>query len=179
MTYHSCAKRARTFLLRRLLALGAVLLVTLPASAMAPQPRHEVESNRAFIDGAFARWTAGGSGFFDEVLDEQTVWTIKGSGPSAAVHRGRKAFLEHAVRPFAARMRAPVRPVSRQVWADGEHVIARWDGEGVAGDGRPYSNSYVWIFKLQGGRVCEVTAFLDLPAYDDVLRRVPAAEVRK
>lgn len=160
--------------LHSLRQLGAALLVATTASAFAGQAATDTERNRTIIDGAFERWAAGGSGFFNEVLEENTVWTIKGSGPSAGTHRGRKAFVDRAVSPFAARMASPVKPVSRQVWADGEYVIVRWDGEGVAGDGRGYRNSYVWIFRMNGGRAAEVTAFLDLVPYDDVLRRVPA-----
>jgi uncharacterized protein len=46
----------------------------------------------------------------------------------------------------------------------------------VAKDGKPYRNSYLWIFRMQGGRAIEVTAYLDLAPYDDVLRRVPASQ---
>lgn len=153
------------------------LLAIAGASAAAAPPvvaPAQAEANRRFIDAAFARWAAGGSGFFTDVLHDDATWTIMGSGPSAGTFRSRQDFLDRAIAPFAARMLTPVRPVTRQVWADGEHVIVRWDGEGVAGDGQPYRNSYVWILKMRDGRAAEVTAFLDLPAYDDVLRRVPA-----
>lgn len=144
------------------------------APAAAADPGGLAERNRRFVDAAFARWAAGGSGFFDEVLHPDAVWTIKGSGPSAGVYRGRRDFLERAVRPFAARMKQPVRPVRRTLWAEGDTVIVQWDGEGVAGDGQAYSNSYVWIFRMRGGRADAASAYLDLPAYDEVLRRVPA-----
>lgn len=154
------------------------ILTTLLAASIAPavadDPPLRTERNRQLIDTAFARWAAGGSGFFEQVLHEDVVWTIKGSGPSAGVHRSRAAFIERAVKPFAARMAVPVKPVSRQVWAQGEHVIVQWDGEGVAADRAPYRNSYVWILRMRGERAAEVTAYLDLAPYDDVLRRIPS-----
>lgn len=61
----------------------------------------------------------------------------------------------------------------RDIWAEGDTVAVQWDGEGQARDGRPYRNSYVWIFRMRAGRVQAANAFLDLPAYDDVLRCVP------
>jgi len=66
-----------------------------------------------------------------------------------------------------------VRPVSKRIWADGEHVIIHWEGEAVARDGKPYRNRYAWIFRMAGGRAIEATAFLDLAPYDDVIRRIP------
>lgn len=157
-------------------AFAALLLAAgfAPAFAAAADPAGLAERNREIVEGAFARWAAGGSGFFDEILHPDAVWTIKGSGPSAGVHHGRRDFLERAVRPFAARMKQPVRPVRRTLWSEGDTVIAQWDGEGVAGDGKSYRNSYVWILQMRDGRAHAVSAYLDLPAYDDVLRRVPA-----
>ena len=154
---------------RRVFAAGLCAAAALPAHAAAP----DTERHRRFIDEAFARWAAGGGSFFDDVLHDDVVWTIKGSGPSAGVYRGRRDFLDRAVRPFAARMAVPVRPVARRVWAERDDVIVQWEGEGTAGDGRPYRNSYVWIFRMRGRKAGEVDAYLDLPAYDDVLRRVP------
>ncbi|WP_338760165.1 nuclear transport factor 2 family protein [Massilia sp. METH4] len=169
-TNTTCIHEAATN--RRRFALG--LLAVAGAGVAADAQPFNAQANRRFIDAAFGRWAAGGTGFFNEVLREDAVWTIIGSGPSAGTYHGRQDFIDRAIAPFAARMATPVRPVSRMVWADGEHVIARWDGEGVAGDGRPYRNSYVWIFRMRDGRAAEVTAFLDLALYDEVLRRVPA-----
>jgi ketosteroid isomerase-like protein len=134
------------------------------------------DNNRQVITEAFNRWAAGGTSFFTDVLADNVVWRIKGSGPAAGEYQGRETFLEQAVRPFAARLSTPVRPTAVHVFADGDHVIARWEGSGVARDGRGYANSYVWILRMQGGKAMEVTAFLDLAQYDDVLRRIPTPQ---
>lgn len=144
-------------------------VMTQTKSQSSAEPR-----NKELIRGAFARWAAGGTNFFDEVLHEDVLWTIEGSGPSAGLYRGRQDLLDRAVKPFGARLSQPIRPNVKRIWAEGEHVAVHWDGEGRARDGRPYSNSYVWIFRMRGEKADEVTAFLDLPAYDDVLRRIPA-----
>lgn len=130
-------------------------------------------NNRQFITQAFEQWAAGGTSFFTDVLSPDIVWTIEGSGPSAGVFRGRDAVIQ-MVRPFASRLSEPNRPVSTRVWADGDHVIVNWEGAGRARDGQPYANRYVWIFRMENGRAVEVTAFLDLVPFDEVLRRVPA-----
>jgi hypothetical protein len=130
--------------------------------------------NERIVSRAFARWAAGGSGFFEELLAPDVVWTIKGSGPSAGVYRSRRDFLDRAVRPFGSRLARPVRPTVRDIWSKGDKVVVHWDGQGTARDGLAYRNSYVWIFRMRGGRVAEATAFLDLVPYDDVLRRITA-----
>lgn len=168
-----------TSVLRRiragLLALGMFAGIAPSAQAANASTAADAASrNKEIIGQAFDRWAGGGSDFFNEILGPDVIWTIKGSGPSAGVFQSRDVFMDRAVRPFASRLATPIRPVRWRVWADGDHVIINWDGEGMARDGVPYRNSYAWIFRMRGGHAVEVTAFLDLTPYDDVLRRVPA-----
>ncbi|MDQ0568975.1 ketosteroid isomerase-like protein [Variovorax paradoxus] len=160
----------------RSLALAALFgiggLLSFDALANTPQPT--AERNRQFIADAFTQWQQGGRTFFQDVLSPDVVWTIKGTSPVAGTYRGRQDFLDRAVKPFADRLSAPIRPVVRDIWASGNDVIVHWDGTTTAADGVPYSNSYVWIFRMKDKRATEVIAFLDLAPYDDVLRRVPA-----
>lgn len=141
-----------------------------------PASQAQEQRNKAAVTAAFDHWAAGGTGFFDEMLAPDVVWTIEGSAPSAGKYTGREDFVERAVRPFASRLSVPVRPVAKQVWADGDHVVIHWQGEGTARDGVPYRNSYAWIFRIEDEKAVEVTAFLDLAPYEDVLRRVPGGE---
>ncbi|MBS7457280.1 nuclear transport factor 2 family protein [Coralloluteibacterium stylophorae] len=157
----------RTLLYAVLLA--ASLVATPAASAAEPATEH----NRRVVAAAFAAWAAGGSGFFDEVLAPDVVWTIAGSGPSAGTYRGREALLTGAVEPLTRHLATPVRPVSHRVWADGEHVVVDWQGEATTTAGRPYRNSYAWILRMEDGRAVEVKAYLDLAAYDAVVRPAP------
>jgi len=144
-------------------------------SARADGNSAEAQRNKEAVGKAFAAWAAGGQTFFDDMLAPDVVWTIKGSSPTAGVHRGKQALIDNAVKPLSTRLERQIRPTIRNLWADGDHVIIEWDGEAVAKDGKAYRNSYLWIFRMQGGRATEVTAYLDLVPYDDVLRRVPAS----
>jgi ketosteroid isomerase-like protein len=134
------------------------------------------EKNKAFISQAFAKWAAGGSTFFQDVLAEDVVWTIKGTSPAAGTYKGRAVFIEQAVAPFAARLSSFVKPRVNDIWADGNDVVVYWDGAAVAKDGKPYNNSFVWIFRMQDLRANEVIAFLDLTQYDDVINRIALAK---
>ena len=143
-----------------------------PHMATASDHANVTARNRQGVAEAFARWVAGGTTFFSDLLAPDVVWTVEGSGPNAGTHRGREALMERAVRPLAARLSEPIKPVSTRIWADGEHVIVNWDGVARARDGLAYTNRYVWIMRMQDGKAIEVNAFLDLARFDDVLRRV-------
>lgn len=158
-----------------LLALALSGTILLPPVASAASGPDTEARNRQIVTEAFERWQAGGTGFFSEVLSPDVVWTIEGSGPTAGRHEGRDALIARGVRPLTSRLATPIRPVAKTVWADGDHVIVAWQGEATAADGQPYVNRYAWILRMQEGKAVEVNAFLDLAAYDDVLRRIPAA----
>lgn len=74
-------------------AMAILVAVVLSASACAPVPVSaapavapadvQTERNRQAVTAAFDRWAGGGTGFFDDMLARDIVWTIEGSGPSA------------------------------------------------------------------------------------------------
>ncbi|PKM19536.1 MAG: ketosteroid isomerase [Gammaproteobacteria bacterium HGW-Gammaproteobacteria-15] len=149
-----------------------VLALTGSDFALAKPDAAITERNRQFIAQAFQHWADGGGTFFQDVLSPDVVWTIKGTSPAAGTYRGRDVFIQQAVAPFAARLSSFVKPTVNDIWADGNDVVVYWDGAGVAADGAPYNNSFVWIFRLQDLRATEVIAFLDLSQYDDVINRI-------
>ena len=64
----------------------------------------------------------------------------------------RQVFMDEVLTPFGARFAdgEPFRPVTiHGVYADGAMVIVHWDGHGVANDGEPYDNAYVWLMRLR------------------------------
>ncbi|MCM5680674.1 Atu4866 domain-containing protein [Schlegelella sp. S2-27] len=162
--------------LRRHFIAAAPLALATPMSgqALARAGDAPTERNRQFIRQAFEKWAAGGTTFFRDVLAPDVRWTVKGTSPAAGTYQGFDDFMKRAVVPFASRLSTPIRPTVRDLWAEGSDVIVHWDGAGVAADGMPYRNSYVWIFRMNNLRATEVIAFLDLAPYDDVIRRVPA-----
>ncbi|MET0405284.1 MAG: nuclear transport factor 2 family protein [Cystobacter sp.] len=141
------------------------------APAPAGQDRRSLEDrNTQLVRDAFERWARGQGNLFHELLDEQVTWTIEGSGPSARTYHGRDAFLAGAVTPFSRKLATPLRPRVKALWSDGDTVIVQWSGDAETRAGAPYHNDYVWILRMAGGKVKEATAFLNLVAYETVLR---------
>ena len=133
--------------------------------------KQEEERNREIVRHAFDEWAQGGDQFFN-ILAPDATWTIMGSGPNARTYYGRQAYIDGSIKPLMERLSGPVVPHIRKLWTDEDHVIVRWDQDTTASDGKQYRNSYAWFFKMKDGKAIEVTAFLDLPAYDTLLARV-------
>lgn len=161
---------AKRMFLAGLVATAIGCTVATHVSANSGNP--DVEAlNRKVVTEAFDKWAAGSSTVFQDILHEDVIWTVRGSGPSAGEYHGLEDLLERAARPLASRLEVPLRPTSAKVWADGEHVIVFWEGEGRLQDGEPYRNTYAWIFRMRDGKAETADAFLDLAAFDRALGR--------
>jgi ketosteroid isomerase-like protein len=75
-------------------------------------------------------------------------------------------------------MREPLRPVLRDIRADGEAVIVLFDASSVADDGIPYTKSYSWHLRLRDGRIAAATAVSDSIAFYEMWMRVPPTAIR-
>ena len=129
--------------------------------------------NKELIRQAFEQWASGNGNFFD-LLTDDVQWTITGSSPLSKTYTGKQQFLNETATPLTSRLATPIVPKIRGLYADGDVVVALWDGTATAKDGKPYRNTYSWTMTLKNGRITHVVAFLDLMAYMDVLKRIPA-----
>ena len=132
------------------------------------------DENRAAVRAAFDAWIAGTAPITDLFAPAMT-WRIEGRSVVASQSSSTRQFVDEVLAPFGARFSQGerFRPVDiRATYCDGDTVIVLWDGHGVANDGVPYDNSYVWIMRLDGGKVVEASAFFDSIAFDDLWGRV-------
>jgi ketosteroid isomerase-like protein len=135
------------------------------------------ESNRKTIRRAFVAWRDEGAPVTDVFAPEMT-WRIEGRSVVAGDYANRQEFIDRVLAPFGARFAEGerFRPVRiHALCADGDTVIVRWDGHGVANDGIPYDNSYAWFMTLRDGLVVTGTAYFDSIAFDELWRRCDAA----
>ncbi|MCC8362666.1 nuclear transport factor 2 family protein [Lysobacter sp. A6] len=133
------------------------------------------DANRKLISNAFDRWRDGTQSIFDLLADDAR-WTIVGSSEVAGTYENREAFMARVIRPFGARMRDPLKPEVRKLYADGDTVVVLFDGRAVARDGVPYVNTYTWYMRVADGRVVDVVAFFDPKAFDALWSRVEPAK---
>lgn len=146
----------------------AALALTTKVSA------NEAETNRATIAKAMDAWAAGTGGPYDLLADD-AVWTISGNSLASKTYPSKEAFMSEVIRPFNARMRTRLIPSVHALYAEGDNVVAHFDAQGTARDGKPYINSYAWILTLKDGRIVRAFAFFDAHSFDDFWTRVSPA----
>lgn len=132
---------------------------------------HREAINMALVEEKFAAWVVGTGSPFD-LLAENAIWTITGNSAVSKIYTNRNAFLAEVIQPFNARLSVGLKPTIRHLYADGDTVIAFFDGAGVAKDGHPYTNTYAWFMRFDGEKVIEAAAFFDSLAFNELWRRV-------
>ena len=152
---------------------GALFLTIIVVSFVNTQPNTKTEvKNKHLIRQAFDRWADGQANFFD-LLTDDVQWTIPGSSAYSKTYTSKQQFIDEAVSPLSSRLITPIVPVVRNLYADGDVVVAIWDGAATAKDNQPYRNTYSWAMTIRNGRITEVIAFLDLIPYVAVIERIP------
>lgn len=131
--------------------------------------------NKAAVEAKFDAWKAGTGNPF-ELLANDARWTIEGNSVASKRYPTKEAFLAEVIRPFNARMAIGIRPDVRSITAEADRVVILFDAAGTAKDGKAYTNSYAWFFRMKSGRVVEASAFFDAIAFNDLWARVTPTE---
>lgn len=127
--------------------------------------------NKQAIQAGFEAWRNGTGSVFD-LLAADAKWTIVGNAPVSRTYTSRQEFLDVVITPFNARLSSRLVPSVRGIYADGDMVVALFDGEATASDGKPYKNTYSWYMKMREGKIVEVVAFFDTIHFTDFWTRV-------
>jgi uncharacterized protein len=129
-------------------------------------------NNKEIVREAFENWSKGEGNFFD-LLAENAVWTITGNCPVSKTYKSRRQFIEEVIDPLNRRFSIKIIPEVKGLYAEGDMVIALWDGEAIARDGTPYKNTYSWYMKMKEGKIVEVVAFFDTIEFTALWYRIP------
>jgi ketosteroid isomerase-like protein len=136
------------------------------------QAAEDIEArNKETIRASFQAWRDGTGRVFD-LLAPDAKWTVVGNTPVSRTYNSRQEFLHAVIDPFNARLSSRLIPTVRGIYADGDMVIAFFDGNGTARDGKPYRNTYTWYMRMRDGKIQEVIGLFDTIAYTDFWTRV-------
>jgi ketosteroid isomerase-like protein len=135
--------------------------------------------NKQSVHAAFDAWRNGLAGNVFDLLAPDAKWTIVGNAPVSRTYASRQEFLDVVIKPFNAQLSKQLMPTVRGLHADGDMVIAFFDAEGTARDGKPYKNTYTWYLQMSDGRIVNVVAFFDTIEFTDFWTRITPEETIK
>ena len=132
------------------------------------------QDNKQLVQRVFAELANGNARPFVDSFADDVRWTVVGTTKWSRTYEGKDSVLKDLLRPLRDRMKGPIKIAATRFLADADCVVVEARGEGTTKTGRAYNNTYCWIFRLDGGRVREITEYLDTALVESAM---PAANL--
>ena len=101
----------------------------------------------------------------DEMLaamSDDVRWTIMGSTKYSHTMNGKKEIVDKLLHPIVAELESMGNNHVDNVIAEGDYVVVQQHATGrKTKTGNPYNNSYCLVYKVIGGKIKEITEYLD------------------
>jgi lactoylglutathione lyase len=127
------------------------------------------DENKRLLQRIFAELANGNGRPFVDSFADDVRWTVVGTTKYSRTYEGKQAVLDELLRPLRERMAGPIKTVATRFLADDDCVVVEARGEATTKTGRAYNNTYCWIFRLDGGKIREITEHLDTALVESAL----------
>lgn len=124
--------------------------------------------NRALLTAVFEGLAEGDGRAFNAALADEAVWHVTGSNAWSGTWRGKADIRERLLKPLTARV-GVVRSIPDRIIVDGDWAAVQFHGDNQTLDGERYDNRYVFILRLEGGSIVEITEYMDTELVSRVL----------
>jgi uncharacterized protein len=124
--------------------------------------------NKQIISNMFAELSKGNAAAFLDAMADDVKFTLQGNTKFSGTFNGKQELTAKLLGPLMAQLEGGLALTPYNLIADGDYVAMQAHGKSTAKNGKPYNNSYCQIFKIAGGKVKEITEYLDTALVDDV-----------
>lgn len=117
--------------------------------------------NKQLLESIFTELSTGNSRPMVDALADDVVWNVMGRTRWSGTYRGKDAVLRDLLGQLRAHLADRYRASAQRILGDGPFVVVEARGQSTAKSGVPYNNEYCFIYRLEDGRIQEVTEYLD------------------
>jgi hypothetical protein len=129
----------------------------------------DATENKRIMQEVFADLARGNGKPFVERMADDFCWTITGTSRWSRTYRGKQAVLAELLQPLFARFADRYTNTAHRFIADGDHVVVECRGHATTRAGVPYDNQYCYVIRMAGGRMKELTEYMDTELVSRVL----------
>lgn len=124
--------------------------------------------NKEIISNMFAELSKGNADAFLSTLADDVNFTLIGSTKFSGVFKGKAEFVEKVLAPLGAQLENGLTMHVENLIAEGDNVVLQGQGESMTKSGKAYNNTYAQVFRLENGKVQQVTEYLDTELVNEV-----------
>ena len=130
--------------------------------------------NKELMERIFIELAKGNSLPFVESMADEFSWTIPGTTKWSKTYRGKQAVLAELFAALRATLAPPIAVEAFRFIADDDYVAVEARGRNATKAGLPYNNTYCYVFRLAGGKLQEVTEYMDTQLVNAALGDQPS-----
>ena len=117
--------------------------------------------NKRLLQHVFAELGKGNSAPFVEAMADDFTWIAPGSTAWSGVYAGKNTVLSELFGSLRAEMEGRIKTIPHRFIAEDDVVVVEARGDNMTKAGKPYRNTYCMIYRLAGGKLKEVTEYMD------------------
>jgi ketosteroid isomerase-like protein len=125
--------------------------------------------NKALLQSVFAETAKGNGRPVVDLLSDDVRWTIIGTTAWSRTYSGKHAVVKELLGPLSAQLGASNVITAKRFIAEDDLAVVEGEGHNHTASGKPYANSYCWVFRFREGRVIELTEYTDTALIDSTL----------
>jgi len=125
--------------------------------------------NKQLMQAVFAELERGNGRPFIDAMADDFCWDIPGTSAWSRRFEGKRAVREQLFKPLFAQFATPYTNRALRFIAEDDHVVVECRGSVQTVRGEAYNNSYCYVCRLEGGRLRELTEYMDTALAEAVL----------
>jgi len=95
------------------------------------------------------------------LMADDVMWTNIGSTKYSGTFAGKEALVADLLGPLFDQLATGIASTLDGVIAESDLVVVQSRGRAETKDGRPYNNTYCHVFRINDGKISEVTEYFD------------------
>jgi len=129
--------------------------------------------NKLLMQSVFAELEKGNTVPFGEAMADDFSWTIIGTTKWSRTYSGKETVLRGLMAPLFAQFADTYTNTAERFIAEDDYVVVQCRGRVTTKSGAPYNNTYCYVCRLAGGKLKELTEYLDTELLSAVLAPPP------
>lgn len=117
--------------------------------------------NKRLMQEVFRELAKGNSQALVNALDDDVAWHVTGTTRFSGTYSGKTSLLNDLVGPLFSLFADQYTNVADRFIADDDLVAVECRGRATTKTGRPYNNKYCFVFRIENGKIKEVTEYMD------------------
>jgi len=117
--------------------------------------------NKQLMQDIFAEMAKGNGKLFVDSMADDFRWTIAGATKWSRTYEGKQTVLTKLLRPLFSQFADTYTATASRFIAEGDYVVVEFRCRSTTKAGKPYNNNYCCIYRIAGGKLQEVTEYLD------------------